>query len=149
MSEYDDFLSDFYTQFYNAGGWYGGAETDLNNAESSYGTGDDHAALGSLILAVRHIVDSLTFLYDPYDYDYPRYNVVKLFDLIGVFMADYDPPTPYELTMSDILNTMLKAESSDIKYFVGLTDAYRQSVWDKPYNAEFYAALARGFEQWG
>ncbi len=55
---------------------------------------------------------------------------------------------PYDLTMADIIATMLIAAPDDVKWIVGIIDAYRQSIWDKPFNREFYAALARGFEQW-
>lgn len=50
-----------------------------------------------------------------------------------------------EVTMDAILSAMVAAESEQIMYFVGLVDAYRQSVWNKPFNQEFFAALARGF----
>jgi len=50
-----------------------------------------------------------------------------------------------EMTMDDILNVMLTADPEQVMRFTGLVDAYRQSVWDKPFNREFYAALARGF----
>lgn len=53
---------------------------------------------------------------------------------------------PYELTMDDILSVMVTAEPEQVNYFVGLVDAYRQSIWNKPFNEEFFAALARGFE---
>ncbi|GAH32071.1 unnamed protein product, partial [marine sediment metagenome] len=35
-----------------------------------------------------------------------------------------------------------------VLYFIGLIDAYRQSVWNQPFNKEYYAALARGFQEW-
>jgi len=56
---------------------------------------------------------------------------------------------PYKLTMADILSVMVSATSDELENFIGLVDAYRQSLWNKPFNAEFFAALARGFEQWG
>ena len=55
---------------------------------------------------------------------------------------------PTVLTMDDILSTMLAADPNQVRYFVGLVDAYRQSIWNKPFNVDFFAALARGFEQW-
>ncbi|GAI59416.1 unnamed protein product, partial [marine sediment metagenome] len=33
-------------------------------------------------------------------------------------------------------------------YFVGLVDAYRTSVWNREFNEEYFAALARGFMEW-
>jgi len=54
----------------------------------------------------------------------------------------------YELTMDKMINTMLMADPSEVTYFIGLVDAYRQSIWNAPFNKEFYSALARGFMQW-
>lgn len=53
-----------------------------------------------------------------------------------------------ELEMEMIINAMLAATPYEVNYFVGLVDAYRQSLWNKSFNSEFFAALARGFEQW-
>jgi len=53
-----------------------------------------------------------------------------------------------EFDMDTLLSTMLQAEPDQVQYFVGLVDAYRQSIWNQPFNEEFFAALARGFEQW-
>ena len=58
---------------------------------------------------------------------------------------DGEPPPEYELTMDKILSVMVAAQADDIQYFVGLVDAYRTSIWNKPFNEEFFAALARGF----
>lgn len=54
-------------------------------------------------------------------------------------------PEPLEVTMSDIIYAMLRADVDDIEYFVGLVDAFRQVMWNKPFNQEFFAAIARGF----
>lgn len=53
-----------------------------------------------------------------------------------------------EFNMDILLSTMITAEPKHIEGFIGLSDAYRQSLWNKPFNKEFFAALARGFEQW-
>lgn len=50
--------------------------------------------------------------------------------------------------MAAIINAMLEATPYQIEYFIGIVDAYRQSIWNRPFNREFYAALARGFEEW-
>ena len=49
------------------------------------------------------------------------------------------------VSMDQILNGMLTADFEQLQKFVGIVDAYRSAVWDQPFNAEFYAALARGF----
>lgn len=50
--------------------------------------------------------------------------------------------------MDSLLAAMLQADPSQVRYFIGLVDAYRQSLWNKPFNVEYFAGLARGFEQW-
>jgi hypothetical protein len=52
------------------------------------------------------------------------------------------------LDMDAILNAMLAADFDQLTNFVGIEDAYRVAVWNAPFNAEFYAALARGFQKW-
>lgn len=71
--------------------------------------------------------------------------------LIPYFLRHYtiSEAPEAEFNMGILLSTMLTAEPSQIQGFVGITDAYRQSIWNKPFNKEFFAALARGFEQWG
>lgn len=50
--------------------------------------------------------------------------------------------------MDSILNAMLAAKFDELQKFIGLVDAYRVALWNAPFNADFYAALARGFAQW-
>lgn len=56
-----------------------------------------------------------------------------------------DWPTGGTVTMSAMLNAMLLAKYDELQYFIGLEDAFRSAIWDQPFNADFYAALARGF----
>jgi len=49
------------------------------------------------------------------------------------------------LDMDAIINAMLRADTDQLTKFVGIEDAYRSAIWLKPFNGEFYAALARGF----
>jgi len=52
------------------------------------------------------------------------------------------------ISMEKILLAMLSANPAEIEYFVGLVDAYRQSLWNKPFNVTLFAEYARAFEQW-
>lgn len=52
------------------------------------------------------------------------------------------------LTMAALLNVMLSADFDEFRTFIGIVDAYRVGLWNKPFNAEYYAALARGFVEW-
>jgi len=53
------------------------------------------------------------------------------------------------VTMPDILTAMLGASFEELRQFMGITQAYKVAVWDAPFNEEYYAALARGFKNWG
>jgi len=49
------------------------------------------------------------------------------------------------VTMDAILTAMATASFDELRTFMGVTDAYKAAVWNAPFNAEYYAALARGF----
>lgn len=142
MSEFDDFLADFYTQFDTSRAFGASCKQDLTNAQISYAGGDDHAALGSLINSVDKLVDTWLYFYDTYVYPYPRYNLIKLFDITG---SRLDALEAGGVTMDAINSAMLTATDDQYKYFIGLVDAFRVGLWNKPFEAEFFAALARGF----
>jgi len=54
-----------------------------------------------------------------------------------------------DVTMAAILTAMMSATFEELTEFMGITQAYKVAVWDAPFNEEFYAALARGFQTWG
>ena len=51
------------------------------------------------------------------------------------------------IDMNAILKAMLGATYEQVKYFVGYEEAYKVALWNEWYNYEFYASLARGFQQ--
>jgi hypothetical protein len=57
-------------------------------------------------------------------------------------------PTGGAVTMDAILNVMLTASFANLQQFIGIEDAYRVALWNAPFNVDFYAALARGFQKW-
>lgn len=61
---------------------------------------------------------------------------------------DNNWPTTPTITMPAILNAMQKATFDELQSFIGIEDAYRVALWNAPFNADFYAALARGFVKW-
>lgn len=61
------------------------------------------------------------------------------------FITAAQVPDP---TMQSIIDTMFLANPTQVSSFVGLMDAYRQSIWNMPFNAEMWAAIARGFQRW-
>ncbi len=74
--------------------------------------------------------------------------MVLVIEKCNSLQAQIDGMGATEFTMETLINTMLVADPEEVTYFIGLVDAYRTSIWNKPYNSEFYAALARGFETW-
>jgi len=114
----------------------GYADTDLDRAWVHWDAAQDHLAIEDLLNACDHLRLSCAYAdyaYSPYDSD--GANVWYLENCIDI----------PEVDMAAILNAMLAAELDEIMYFVGLTDAYKQSVWNQEFNQEFFAALARGF----
>jgi len=63
---------------------------------------------------------------------------------ISIFRAAHEP-IGGEVTMDSLLSAMVTATDPQLMNFIGLVDAYRQSLWNKPFNAELFAALAKGF----
>lgn len=57
-------------------------------------------------------------------------------------------PEPPEIDMDSIINAMMTANFDQLQSFIGIEDAYRVALWNAPFNANFYAALARGFMKW-
>lgn len=51
-------------------------------------------------------------------------------------------------SMSSILTAMLQAKNEEITQFIGIEQAYMSAIWNAPFNADYYAALARGWRQW-
>lgn len=87
----------------------------------------------------QYFVDGITTNWSPYE-------DVMIEALTWIDDNWPDVGDPYELTMEDMLITMLAATPYELNYFIGIVDAYRQSIWNKPFNEAFFAALARGFE---
>lgn len=68
----------------------------------------------------------------------------KMYNCLS-WINDNWPAGGGEVTMDAILSAMVTATFEQLQYFIGLVDAYRVAVWNEPFNAEFYSALARGF----
>lgn len=50
--------------------------------------------------------------------------------------------------MASILTAMVTAKFDQLQEFIGIEDAYRVALWNAPFNVDYYAALARGFQKW-
>lgn len=111
----------------------------LSAAETHWNANDDHEAIYDMIVSINKLnmcVDMFTYRYDPF---YPE------FMLIHIIEQHLAVPS---LDMDAILNTMLGADFDQLQKFIGIVDAYRVAIWNAPFNAYFYGALARGFQKW-
>ena len=122
------------------------ARADYNSARGYWEAADDHAAIDKLISAVEHHNEALeNSMADAfYGYDGSTNIVPTALDPAMAF----EVAESYNLTMGKVLDIMLVATPDEVLYFIGLVDAYRNSVWTKPFNQEFYAALSKGFQEW-
>ena len=64
------------------------------------------------------------------------------------YWIDDNWPEAVEVNMDAILNAMLASDFDQLQKFIGIVDAYRVALWNAPFNVDFYAALARGFQIW-
>ena len=110
----------------------------MNDAWDHWWANEDHLAIEDILEALSDTNVAAGYAgwgYEPFDYVGPWWwyftNCIET--------AEFD--------MGTLLSTMLGADKYQLEYFIGLVDAYRQSLWNKPFNAEFFGALARGFEQ--
>jgi len=102
-----------------------------------YNLGEDHEAIYDMLLAMSDMVSMGEAWggWNPYGYEGPIWWYLE------------NCVSGYTLTMSDLLSVMLSASTDEYRYFIGLVDAYRVGLWNKPFNSEYFAALARGFAQ--
>lgn len=80
---------------------------------------------------------------------YPQRLSVSLPGALELIDDNWPEGNGYELTMDDMLSVMLSASFENLQEWIGIIDAYRVALWNAPFNSEYYAALARGFEGWG
>lgn len=143
MATREDYL-DYIDQYYGfAYTYYGLAKDDIWLAFQKYHIWSDHNVLGALIDGCMHLYTAVGALCMKSE---PIGGRARIPHFLRFYTIDEAPD--FDLTMDDLINAMLLADPYQVEYFVGLVDAYRQSIWNRPFNQEFFAALARGFEQW-
>ena len=111
------------------------ATTEYDTAYTEFYFGDPNVGLEYSILAGMDLCVAVGMLSNLDDGWYPD---DTLHEYIQMWAT---------ANMDTILNAMLQASFDQLTKFVGITDAFKSAIWDKPFNAEFYAALARGFRQ--
>jgi len=122
----------------------------LNNYRQTafvrWGLGDDHGAIESLIEAMNEANDAFgdMFAKSYYGWNGSTYVLPTALDRNKACPFITEAP-PVDVTMAAVLSAMITADFDELQKFIGIVDAYRVSLWNAPFNAEFYAALARGF----
>jgi len=125
--------------------WYD-AEEDIEVADDEWWGGNDHWALFRAIQAGLHLVD-LT-LHSNFWYVYGLNGFDSMTEALFKLTDERIEGAGGDVTMRSILDAMFTADGYELMQFVGLVDAYRQSIWNKPFDADLWAAYARGFEGW-
>jgi len=114
-------------------------KSQLNWARFAWDAGNDHGAINALINSGWFLSTLLSMAFDFYEDETDQSCFCESIYYAG---KGGDGAT---VDMDAILNAMLAAEFSEFQMFIGIEDAYRMALWNKPFNAEFYAALGRGF----
>ncbi len=116
--------------------------TSYNRALTHHNDAESHLQANEIPEAIRDILYELYDIrqmglefggWDPYTYEGPIWWYLE------------NCVSGYDLTMDDMISVMLAATEEEYSYFIGVIDAYRVGLWNKPFESEFYAALARGF----
>ncbi len=148
-STYDQLINELWDRYDVANGY----RSNLNNARSAayaqWAIGDDHDAIEYIIDGMQSTVYYMVAMLAKgfYGHNGSTYALLSALDRTQAnpFITSDDVPA---ITMQSILDAMVTANPDQTMYFVGLLDAFKQSVWNRPYNKEFFAALARGFMEW-
>ncbi len=130
--------------------WYGHAYTyfalakdDIWEAKQQFGVWTDKKVLETLINGCWRLYTSVGALIgyaEPTTIDYQIPYFLREFTIAEAPDAG--------ITMRMILDEMFTADNEELKQFIALVDAYRQSLWNKPFDVNYWAAVARGFEVW-
>lgn len=108
----------------------------MSDAWSHWWSNQDHLAIEDILNGLSDANAAAGYAgwgYDPFPYEGPWW---------WYFTNCIEGGT---ITMADVINVMESASNDELKTFIGLVDAYRISLWNKPFESEFFAAIARGF----
>ena len=148
-STYDQLIAEITSKYGLANSHNLTANVEIGQAWVDWFVPDDHACLQDVIQCLEQLQAAFVDILDKgfYGWNGSTYALPTALDRAKACPFITEAP-PYTLTMADLINSMLVATPYEVNYFVGLVDAYRQAIWNKPFNAEFFAALSRGFMEW-
>ena len=111
----------------------------MSDAWSHWNSNQDHLAIEDILSGLSDTNAAAGYAgygYSPFDYEGPWH-----WYFINCL-------TEYDLTLNDILAAMLTATPDQIEQFIGTVDAFRTSMWNRPFDTEYFALLAKQFAQW-
>lgn len=144
---YDALIASMHDQHDAAQTHLGSARYWLNRADSHWWANEDHLCLEDVMTAIYENNQACEHIIQGGFYGYNGATNIIPTALDRNMACDFiTEAPPAEFTMDDILTAMISADAAQLMTFIGVVDAYRVSLWNEPFNAEFYAALARGFQ---
>lgn len=139
----ESLINDIDTQYGQAFSKANAAWNSSAEAYAHWQAGQDHEAIYDLFSACNRLVEmgkKIMAKNDPIGVNYA----------VPYFLRNFTTETSAEpFSMGLLLVEMFAATDDELLNFIGLVDAYRQSLWNKPFNKDFWASIARGFQQWG
>lgn len=143
---YDQIIAEMHTHHDYAQTHLYYARRQHGYALTDWGAGDALAALAHLIEAVWENNQASEDIIWGYFWGYGgSTNMIPTALDRDMACPFIDEAPPADVTMDAILSAMITANFDQLQNFVGIEDAYRVSLWNEPFNVDYYAALARGF----
>lgn len=143
---YDQIITEMHTKHDYAQSYLWLARQSIDDAQSHWNSNQDHLAIEDLITAVYNNNQAGEYIIWGYFWGYGGSTNMIPTALDRNMACPFITEAPGgEVNMDSILSAMIAADFDELLKFIGIVDAYRVSLWNEPFNAEFYAALARGF----
>lgn len=140
--------SNFTSAYNDASGQFSDLKARIGYIGNSLTAAHNHAIADEWLYAIDHLILAIADVQHMFNdlVDLPETNYEASHFYESLYWAAKEP-TGGVVTMAGILSAMLGATYEQVKYFIGYEEAYRATLWNEWYNYEFYAALARGFQQ--
>lgn len=140
--KFDDAYAGLLNVWPTARNHYNKILTYKNTAWTHWAANEDHEAIGAIILALSEVY--WTFQAYPYfiNADPKQSPIVE-----SIYWASQEGGAE-DFTMASIIMAMYGATKQEFTDFIGIEDAYRQALWNMPFNRDYFAELARGFVEW-
>jgi len=143
---YDQLITALWDRLAGANNDRASVSVARNAALIDWNAGDDHAAIGHIIDGMSETIQYMANMLAKGYYGWDGSTFLLPTALDRNYACPFITEAPeYDLTMMEILSTMYTAHPDEVQFFVALVDAYRQSIWNRPFPKVYYADLARGF----